>query len=245
MVLGGWRGLVVLGVLGSVFAGCASKGGEWRDRYLEVERDNQDLKGQLSDERSSRATAVAQLEEAQARIGDLETERDALKGQLASQPVAPTAPTDAGMEDTLRDLAAGGLTAHATADGNISIVLPSDINFGAGSRDLTSAGRKTLDEVARQLSGRFSGQTVRIEGHTDGDPIRKSKFDDNWQLGAERSRSVLKYLSEKHQIGDERMVLASRGATQPVADNGTDAGKARNRRVEIVVIVPRGTAVAK
>lgn len=240
-----WRGLVVAGVLGMGVTGCASSGAEWRDRYLEVERDNQDLKGQLSDERSARATAVSQMEEAQARIGTLDMENETLRSQAAVAPAATSTPAGSGVADAIRDLQSRGLTAHETADGNIAIVLPSDINFSAGSRELTAAGRKALDEVARQLSGQFSGRTVRVEGHTDADPIRKSKFDDNWQLGSERARSVLQYLVDKHAVPGERLVMASRGSMQPVADNKSDAGKARNRRVEIVVLVPKDEAVAK
>jgi chemotaxis protein MotB len=138
-----------------------------------------------------------------------------------------------------------GIDAYQTADGNIAIVIPADINFSPGSKDLTSAGKKAVDAVARELDGQFSGFTVRIEGHTDGDPIKKSKFTDNFELGAERSLTVLRYLVSQHRVAPDRLIAASRGETVPVADNKSDKGKARNRRVEVVVMVPKDATLAK
>ena len=75
-------------------------------------------------------------------------------------------------------------------------------------------------------------------GHTDSDPIKKSPFKDNWELGAERAAEVVRYLSGKHTIERSRFEASSRGATAPIADNKTSDGKKRNRRVEIVVLMP-------
>src|SRR5690349_61334 len=78
-------GMAVVGLLGVAGAGlsmtgCAATDADWRERYLEKERDSNDLATQLSSERSSRAAAVAQLEEAKAQLATLERENEALKG---------------------------------------------------------------------------------------------------------------------------------------------------------------------
>lgn len=235
-------GLGLLGLLSFVAVGCASTDADWRERYLEKERDASDLAAQLSQERDARSNAVAELEQARAQIQDLEARNAA----LASRPAAPAAaPSGGDVNETLARLKRNGIDAYQTADGNISIVLPADINFAAGSKDLTPAGRKSVEQVAREINGQFSGYTVRIEGHTDGDPIRKSKFTDNWELGSERALTVLRQLQSAHKVAPERLVAATRGETFPVADNKSDKGKARNRRVEVVVIVPRDAALAK
>jgi chemotaxis protein MotB len=236
-------GLLGLAALGFAAGGCASTDADWRERYLEKEQDASGLASQLSEERNAHSNAVASLEEARARIKDLETENASLKNRPAES--APAAAATDNVSDTLAQLKSRGIDAYQAADGNIAIVIPSDINFAAGSKDLTAAGKKAVASVAKELDGQFSGFTVRVEGHTDGDPIKKSKFTDNFELGAERALSVLRQLVKEHGVAPERLIAASRGETVPVADNKSDKGKARNRRVEVVVMVPRDATLAK
>ncbi len=243
------RGLMgrmwIVAVVGLAGVGCSSSGAEWRQRYLDKERDAVDLQSQLSDERNARATAVQQLEEANTRIGELDVENAALKEQIAGASTAAAAPSNDGIARTLRDLTSGGLSAYQTADGNISIVLASDVTFSPGSKDLSAEGRKAVDTVATEIKSRFPGFTIRVEGHTDADPIRKSPFKDNWELGAERALTVSRYLEQKHGLDGTRLVPSSRGQTLPVAENKSDAGKSKNRRVEVIVVMPREAAAAK
>ncbi|MHC4925584.1 MAG: OmpA/MotB family protein, partial [Planctomycetota bacterium] len=201
------------------------------------------LAGELSQERARRAEAIAELESARAEAALLAAENETLKNRPPE--VVEVAVQDTSVSDTVNDLQNRGIDAIETPDGNIAIVLPSDITFGSGSKDLTRQGKKSLTSIAAELNGQFAGQSVRIEGHTDTDPIRRSKFKDNWELGSERALSVLRYLSTSHGIAPERLSAATRGQTMPVADNKSKAGKIRNRRVEIVVIVPKGAAAAK
>ena len=240
--------LMVLGLAGAAFAGagCASTDADWRERYLEKEKDSSDLAAQVSSERSARATAVAQLEQANAQIASLQRENDSLRGRPGEAAVAaPSGAGDAAANESVDRLKGKGFDAYRTADGNIAIVLPSDINFAAGSKDLTPAGRKAVDQIAAELEGQFAGYSIRIEGHTDGDPIKKAPFKDNWELGSERALSVLRTLVSDHKVSPERLIPASRGETVPVADNKSDKGKAKNRRVEIVVLVPHDSAMGK
>ena len=74
---------------------------------------------------------------------------------------------------------------------------------------------------------------IDIVGHTDTDPIKKSKWKDNWELSAQRSLAVVRYLISKG-IPKETILEVGRGESQPVASNSTESGKAKNRRVEIV-----------
>jgi chemotaxis protein MotB len=238
-VMGGVLGLVA----GLTVAGCASSDADWRERYLEKERDSSDMAGQLSSERSARASAVSQLEEARAQVAALQKENDGLKGGRGETAAVPV--DTSGVDSSVDSLKTKGFDAHRTADGNIAIVLPSDINFAAGSKDLTSAGKKAVDQIAGELDGQFAGYSIRIEGHTDGDPIKKAPFKDNWELGSERALSVLRCLVNDHKVSPERLVAASRGETVPVADNKSDKGKAKNRRVEVVVLVPHDSSMAK
>jgi chemotaxis protein MotB len=88
-----------------------------------------------------------------------------------------------------------------------------------------------LNKVAPVL--KQGDHLIRIDGHTDSDPIRRSKWDDNWQLAAERARQVLKVLI-KQGVPKDRIFFAAFADTRPRATNKTTAGKKQNRRVELV-----------
>ena len=75
---------------------------------------------------------------------------------------------------------------------------------------------------------------IDVVGHTDSDPIQKSKWKDNWELSSQRSLTVVRYLIDKG-VNKEKIRAVGRGDSQPVASNTAADGKAKNRRVEIVV----------
>jgi len=84
------------------------------------------------------------------------------------------------------------------------------------------------------LQSQYSGKQIDIVGHTDADPIKKSKWKDNWELSTQRALSVVRYLI-KRGIPEDRIRASGCGAARPIASNATVSGKAKNRRVEIVV----------
>lgn len=125
------------------------------------------------------------------------------------------------------------------------ISLPGDVLFASGSDRLRPEGIVVLDAVAEvirkdpQLSKRY----FQVAGHTDNKPLRGGQFKDNWGLSAMRGRSVLVYLISPVDAKDgggglspARLHVAGYGETDPIADNGTDAGRQQNRRVEMVLM---------
>ena len=91
-----------------------------------------------------------------------------------------------------------------------------------------------LDQTYSVLRDKYGGKLIDVIGHTDTDPIKKSPWKDNWELSMQRALSVLRYLTKKG-IADDKIRAVGRGESQPIASNNTVSGKARNRRVEIVV----------
>ncbi|MFT4538361.1 MAG: chemotaxis protein MotB [Planctomycetota bacterium] len=124
---------------------------------------------------------------------------------------------------------------YGTRDGNFVITLPAAITFGSGKASLTKGGEAALLAVGKRLKSEYSGMRLYVEGHTDSDPINKSTFGSNRALSIARGMSVLSFLVEECQISDERFVVVGNGQYKPVASNNDQAGKAKNRRVEIVV----------
>lgn len=115
------------------------------------------------------------------------------------------------------------------------ITVPSSITFASGSATLTQAGQAPLRQVAELLKRDHSNAKYWIEGHTDTDQISKSKFESNRALSAARAMSVLRFLVEECGVPDSSCVLVGHGQYEPLADNASNTGKAKNRRVEIVV----------
>lgn len=120
-----------------------------------------------------------------------------------------------------------GVAVVQTPDNQLKLEVPSDISFAVGRADLNPRLRPILDQFASGL-GQQPNTEVRIIGHTDntgGDAL-------NDRLSLERAQSVRNYLVDRGVRADTIQV-AGRGEREPVADNGTEAGRAKNRRVEI------------
>jgi chemotaxis protein MotB len=113
------------------------------------------------------------------------------------------------------------------------IGIPSDVFFASGSAALSRDGDRAMGQVMGYIRKNHSGGTIRVEGHSDSDPIRstKSKYHCNWELSFERAHAVAHYLVEKGKVEPARLVCEAHGEHHP-AD---PANKAKNRRVEIVL----------
>ncbi len=81
---------------------------------------------------------------------------------------------------------------------------------------------------------------VRLEGHTDSTPISTPRFKSNWELSAARSIALLDLLSDKFGVPRDRLSIAGYADNAPVASNDTEAGRARNRRVDVVILNEQG-----
>ena len=120
-----------------------------------------------------------------------------------------------------------GVAVVQTPDNQLKLEVPSDISFAVGRADINPRLRPILDQFANGL-GAQANTEVRIIGHTDntgGDAL-------NDRLSLERAQSVKNYLIDRGVRADTIQV-AGRGEREPVADNSTEAGRAKNRRVEI------------
>ena len=136
----------------------------------------------------------------------------------------------------------GGKTATGWEKGlaGDKVTVGSDILFASGQATLTKAGKAALNKIARDLKSTYAGLPVRVYGFTDNDPIRKTRklWADNLDLSANRAMAVTRYLI-RMGIKAETIETIGMGATRFVTSNATKAGKAKNRRVEIIVLKKR------
>jgi len=113
--------------------------------------------------------------------------------------------------------------------------------FDSGSDQLRPEGRALVDTLATSLVS--LGNYIRIEGHTDNVPIHNAKFPSNWELSTSRATVVVSYMIAKFGMQPDALSAAGYAEYRPVAENDTEEGKARNRRVDIIVLNPAIAAV--
>jgi len=118
------------------------------------------------------------------------------------------------------------------------VTFVAEVLFDPGKAQLKKESLYILDKVAKILKNEVPpSYRISIEGHTDNQPIKYSKWKSNWELSCHRALSVLHYL-EKKEINPSRLSATGFGEYHPVASNETEEGRALNRRVEIVIIPP-------
>jgi chemotaxis protein MotB len=139
---------------------------------------------------------------------------------------------DALLAELHEEVAAGQVQIQRLRDG-IRVNLAQDILFATGSAELDAQGRDVLTRVSGQLAK--AGHRIEVEGHTDDVPIGGAlarTYPTNWELAGARAARVVR-LFEEQGVDRSTMAAVSFGEMRPVASNGDDGGRARNRRIEI------------
>jgi flagellar motor protein MotB len=224
--------LLALVALGSpLFTGCAS---------------SQALRASLSDRNALIRDLKSENQSIRDRLQLVTYDRDQLEITLSERAIVPemetmeaSSPQNMGSapfpELNSTGLDAVGVELERRGD-SVVFTIPSAITFGSGSATLSSVGEQALAAVAKRLKEDFSGEVVFfVEGHTDSERIRRSKFRSNRELSGARARAVHEFLVTHGHIEDVRFVVVSHGPHQAIDTNTTAEGRAHNRRVEIVV----------
>jgi chemotaxis protein MotB len=121
----------------------------------------------------------------------------------------------------------------------IEVEIKADILFASGASELSPSARPALQQVIEVL--RPVSHHVRVEGYTDDVPITNSRFPSNWELSGARAATVVRYFIAG-RLDPRRLSTLGFGEYRPVADNRTEDGRNRNRRVVIVIVPQGGTA---
>ncbi len=216
-----FAGVAAVLVAIAVAAGCAGP--------RRIQAENAELRRQV--DRLSEALAAG---EAQAQR--LEERNAQLERQLAGV-TADMAARESELEQMRRRLADQGFDVSVT-EGTVVVNLPTHILYASGSAAITGSGRDRLGQLAEQLKAGFADFKIQVQGHTDTDPIQRTRdrYKSNWELSYDRAQTVAYYLIENAGISPERIHVAAFGEHAPIASNATPEGKAQNRRVEIAVM---------
>jgi chemotaxis protein MotB len=106
--------------------------------------------------------------------------------------------------------------------------------FSSGQAGLVTPAAGKIERIAKILGQH--GLELRIEGHSDDQPIHSAQFDSNWELSTARAMAVMKFLVEKDGFDPKKISVAGYGEYRPIADNSTVTGRRANRRVDLVVV---------
>lgn len=118
--------------------------------------------------------------------------------------------------------------------GVVYVSLADNMLFKSGSYEISDRAMETLSKIAKIIKD-YSDYDVLVEGNTDNVPISKTNIRNNWDLSALRASSVVQCLQDRFGINPARLSAAGRGEYNPIADNTSEVGKARNRRTEIII----------
>lgn len=204
-------------VTATMLTGCTN----WKKKYESLDVEHQNLKGLYEN-------CMTSLDGAAGDQSKIRQELAACQKDLAAARQQSKKTEDTGFKV--------GQVAVDDAAGTITVTLENKLLFNSGKAALKSTTSSELDHIYSVLRQRYAGKMVDVVGHTDTDPIRKTKnlYKDNWDLSAERALTVLRYLLDRG-IAKEQICAIACGEARPVDSNSTAAGKAKNRRVEIVV----------
>lgn len=203
--------LCLLAIIGFIpLAGCQNR--------LKMERDALYAQNQELQEDLDRARAA--LGGGQGDQSALLAEIEGLRAQFSAQPIA-------GANTAFDNIP--GVEAYSTG-GTITVRVQGDILFASGKVSLKNSAKSTLNQIASVIQSEYPGNTIRVEGYTDSDPIRKSKWKDNLELSLQRAAAVHRQL-QSQGIAADYMYAAGFGAAR------ARETKAKSRRVQIVVVL--------
>jgi len=158
--------------------------------------------------------------EVMAKAWEMERHLEGLMGELSAGIEGPMGSFSKDIEGVL------------TPEG-IRVRVGGDLLFASGEAELSHDAKKILGSLGNFLNS-ISNQIV-VEGHTDNVPIMKRKFPSNWELSVARATNVVKYLTGMG-ISPKRLAAVGYGETRPIYPNDTEENKAKNRRVEILIL---------
>jgi chemotaxis protein MotB len=196
-----------------------------RDLQAKLDADNKALKLKLASLGQDIASKSTDLETARKRMEEM------AKAQAAAEKRAAQFREMVGKFKSMID--AGKLQVEIR-NGLMLVKLPDNILFDPGKTEIKSAGQDAIKQVTQILAG-IEGRKFQVTGHTDNVPIKSHHFKSNWELSTARAVEVVR-LMIADGMDPKRLSAAGYADELPVADNSTDDGRQKNRRIEIVVV---------
>ncbi len=229
----------------------AQQSQEYQTRAKSLDVDNQELESLLA---QSRQKVQLLTDEISATRGQLKDTTDQLLAMRSSNTELQSKTTSllasaqqrSGAEIRANNSMLKNLTiadipgATVRQDGDVlRVEIAGDKIFMPGSPFLKDGGEQLIRSVAAELRRNFPNQRIGIEGHTDNGPTHSQQFPSNHHLSSAQAIAVYNLLVQRQILPTEQLFVVGHGANHPLVSNATDAGKTRNRRLELVVYPER------
>ncbi|MCF7566978.1 OmpA family protein [Sabulilitoribacter arenilitoris] len=199
----------------------------------ENSKKNRELLAQLEAKEQALAAESARLAKLKKELQDRSNRVAELESVIASKDAAMTALKNA-ISRALTDFEGKGLTVEQR-DGKVYVSMENKLLFSSGSWAVGAEGRRAVNQLGGVLADN-PDIAVLIEGHTDNAPYQGSgNLSGNWDLSTKRATAIVNILRENNNINPENLTAAGRGEFAPIATNDTPEGKAKNRRIEVIL----------
>ncbi len=194
---------------------------------------NRELLAELEAKEQALAAENARLAKLKKELEDRSKRVAELENVIASKDAAMTQLKNA-ISRALTDFEGKGLTVEQR-DGKVYVSMENKLLFSSGSWAVGSEGRRAVQQLGSVL-GDNPEIAVLIEGHTDNVPYKGTgQLSGNWDLSTKRATAIVNILRENAAINPENLTAAGRGEFAPIASNDSAAGKAKNRRIEVIL----------
>lgn len=199
----------------------------------ENSRRNRELLAELDDKEKALAAEKARLEKLEKDLAARSKRVDELEGVIAAKDAKMNALKNS-LSRALTNFEGKGLTVEQR-DGKVYVSMENKLLFSSGSWSVGAEGKRAVEQLASVLADN-PDIAVLIEGHTDNVPFNGSgQLTDNWDLSTKRATSIVQILRQNGDIDPQNLTAAGRGEYAPIASNETDEGKAKNRRIEVIL----------
>ena len=207
----------------------------------ENSRKNRELLAQLEAKEQALAAENSRLEELRRQLQDRSERVAELEKVIADKDAAMTKLKNA-ISSALTNFEGKGLTVEQR-DGKVYVSMENKLLFESGSWAVGANGRQAVKQLGSVLADNPE-IAILIEGHTDNVPYTGTgALSGNWDLSTKRATAIVNILRENPNINPENLTAAGRGEFAPIATNETDSGRARNRRIE-VILTPKLDAIS-
>jgi chemotaxis protein MotB len=194
---------------------------------------NRELLAELDEKEKALATEKARLEKLEKDLAARSKRVDELEGVIAAKDAKMNALKNS-LSRALTNFEGKGLTVEQR-DGKVYVSMENKLLFSSGSWSVGAEGKKAVAQLGSVLAEN-PDIAVLIEGHTDDVPYNGSgQLTDNWDLSTKRATAIVQLLRQNSDIDPQNLTAAGRGEYAPVASNDTAEGRAKNRRIEVIL----------